>query len=901
MAVIYIENRPYEAHDGKNLLAACLSLGFDIPYFCWHPALGSVGACRQCAVKKYRDENDTSGRIVMSCMEPVADGLRISINDPEVKRFRAGVIEWLMTSHPHDCPVCDEGGECHLQDMTVMTGHDYRRYRFNKRTHNNQYLGPFVNHEMNRCIQCYRCVRFYRDYAGGRDFHVLAAHHHVYFGRHEDGILESEFSGNLAEICPTGVFTDKTLHKHYTRKWDLQSAASVCVHCGLGCNTFIGMRYGTLRRILNRYNGTVNGYFLCDRGRFGYEFVNSGKRICRIQIRSGKSGLLEPADKQAGLLHVNEITREGGIIGIGSPRASVESNFALRKLVGRQNFYSGMSAREHNLLSLIIRVMGSGAAFFPSLKECEKADAVLVLGEDVVNTAPLLALALKQAVKNKALRVLEKKSIHAWDSGSLCEIVEEEAGPLFVACPLPTKLDDAATRVYRGTPADIARLGFAIAQSINPGLPPVPGLMDEDKKLAEEIASTLRGAFKPLVVSGTGCLSEPVVEAAANIARALSDSNPGSGLFLAVPECNSFGLALLGGLPLDEAFHRAGSGNVKAAIILENDLYRRAEKRHVDQFLTNCGHVILLDSIDTATTVKADIIFPAASFAEADGTLVNNEGRAQRFYRVMEPPGDVLAGWRWLSDIMRNAGSEEANEWKNLDDIVAALVSEMPALHDMKNITLPSGYRINGQRIPRQPHRYSGRTAMEANVDVHERKPPPDFDSPLSFSMEGFRGEPPSPVIPFYWRPGWNSVQSLNKFQAEIGALYGGDPGRRILAPSPDAFAYFKQMPQAETLGRDELLFVPYRCIYGGEELSSLSPAIAERISGEFLYINEIDARQIGVGDESPVHISLSDTSVTLAVKISADIPKGTACYPVGLPGFTFIDLPVRGTIKGAG
>ena len=120
-----------------------------------------------------------------------------------------------MTNHPHDCPVCEEGGECHLQDMTLMTGHAYRRYRFKKRTFRNQYLGPFITHEMNRCIACYRCVRFYREYAGGRDFDVFAAHNHVYFGRHEDGVLENEFSGNLAEVCPTGVFDDKPFAELY--------------------------------------------------------------------------------------------------------------------------------------------------------------------------------------------------------------------------------------------------------------------------------------------------------------------------------------------------------------------------------------------------------------------------------------------------------------------------------------------------------------------------------------------------------------------------------------------------------------------------------------------------------------------------------------------------------------
>ncbi|MFZ0391957.1 MAG: 2Fe-2S iron-sulfur cluster-binding protein, partial [Calditrichia bacterium] len=156
MAKIFIDNKPFEVGAKKNLLDAIISLGLDLPYFCWHPAMGSVGACRQCAIKIFKDEKDTRGKITMACMEPAAEGTRISINDPEAREFRAGIIEWLMTNHPHDCPVCDEGGECHLQDMTVMTGHVYRRHRFHKRTYRNQNLGPFINHEMNRCIQCYR-------------------------------------------------------------------------------------------------------------------------------------------------------------------------------------------------------------------------------------------------------------------------------------------------------------------------------------------------------------------------------------------------------------------------------------------------------------------------------------------------------------------------------------------------------------------------------------------------------------------------------------------------------------------------------------------------------------------------------------------------------------------------
>ena len=301
MTKIRIDGKYYEVKPKKNLLETCLALGLDIPHFCFHPALGSVGACRLCAVKKFKDQDDTRGRIVMSCMEPVTEGLIVSIEDPEAKAFRSAVIESLMTNHPHDCPVCDEGGECHLQDMTVMTGHNYRRFDFKKRTYNNQDLGPFINHEMNRCIQCYRCIRFYRDYAGGKDLNVFASHNNVYFGRHEDGTLENEFSGNLVEVCPTGVFTDKTLNKHFTRKWDLSNAPSVCVHCSIGCNTIASERYGSLRRIMSRYNGAVNGYFICDSGRFGYEFVNEAKRIRKIRVRPEKNGKLQEADNENAL------------------------------------------------------------------------------------------------------------------------------------------------------------------------------------------------------------------------------------------------------------------------------------------------------------------------------------------------------------------------------------------------------------------------------------------------------------------------------------------------------------------------------------------------------------------------------------------------------------------------
>ncbi len=841
MITIYIDNTPHQVKEGQNLLSACLSLGFDLPYFCWHPAMHSVGACRQCAVKQFKDEKDTKGKLVMSCMTPVADGLRISIDDLEAKAFRASVIEWLMLNHPHDCPVCDEGGECHLQDMTVMTGHNYRRTRFKKRTHRNQNLGPFINHEMNRCIACYRCVRFYRNYAGGRDLDAFGCHDNVFFGRHEDGMLESEFSGNLVEVCPTGVFTDKTLKRHYTRKWDLQTAPSICVHCGLGCNTIPGERYGTLRRILNRYNHEVNGYFLCDRGRFGYEFVNSGRRIRKPLLKApsptpplkggatsslpvGHEGL-EPISKEFALKHISDILANSKkTVGIGSPRASLESNFALRSLVGPDNFYSGMSEREHSLVSLIIDILQKGPARSPSLHDVELADAVLVLGEDLTNTAPLLDLALRQAVRNKPKEAAAAMRIPAWDDNAVRNVIQDKTGPLYLATTGATKLDELASKTYRAAPEDIARLGFAIAHELSPGAPIVPGLPDDVLSLAKEIAQALKNAKRPLILAGTSLLDESIIQAAANTAWALCEIGKSAELCYAVLECNSMGVGLMGGKNLEEAFAMVQDGKADTVVILENDLYRRTDQKTVDNFLNKANHVIVIDHLLNPTSARADLVLPAGTFAESDGTLVNNEGRAQRYYQVFKPNHDIQESWEWINEIMKSTGSQQS-----FDDIINEMTSSLPGFAMIKDLAPTADFRVKGDKIPRQSHRASGRTAILANISVHEPKPPQDPDTPLSFSMEGYEGRPPASLISRYWSPGWNSVQALNKFQREVGGpLEGGDPGKRLLEPQQGARpAYFANIPSPSNLKPGDASLPKY-FIFSSEELSSYSQAVVE-------------------------------------------------------------------------
>ena len=887
MTSIIVDNRPYTVNEGQNLLAACLGAGLNLPYFCWHPAMGSVGACRQCAIKQFKDDRDQRGRLVMACMTPASDGARISIEDPEAKAFRASVVEWLMVNHPHDCPVCDEGGECHLQDMTVMTGHAYRRYRFPKRTYRNQYLGPFIKHEMNRCIQCYRCVRFYRDYAGGRDFNVFGSHDAVYFGRERDGVLENEFSGNLIEVCPTGVFTDNTLFHHYTRKWDLQSAQSICPHCSLGCNTTPGERYGILRRVVNRYNSQVNGYFICDRGRFGYEYVNSDGRIRRALLRPkhDRTGAARPEGVPDVLAAAaDRLRRARGIVGIGSPRASLEANTALRSLVGADRFFLGIGDREHRLLSTILTILRTGPVPSASIREVEESDAVLVLGEDLLNSAPRLTLGLLQSVRQQPMKRVDELKIFRWDDAAARNIVQDRRGPLFLADYRRTWFHDYATECYFAAPDDIARLGFSVAQSIGTDNSAVPNLSKEVRDRAHRIAEALTRAERPLVIAGIESGSDATIEAAANVAWTLQSIGKHPRLSFVLPDCNSLGLALLGGGTLKEAFESVRQKQADGVIVLENDLYRHTKPAEADAFFDTAKTVVAIDSFDHRTAARADILLPAATFPESDGTLVNQEGRAQRFYQVFVPEGDITESWRWLRDLARATSNQAEGlsgvaTWQTFDDAVSGTAEAVSEFAKIGEVAPSAGFRLAGQKIPRQPERYSGRTAMISHLTVHEPPPPPDPDTPLAFSMEGYRGPVASPLIPQFWTPGWNSVQALNKYQDEVGGpLHEEMPGVRLIEPVATKVPFwFTNIPPPFRPAYHRWLLLPMPALFGSEELSNRSPAIVERTSEPFISLHPSDGARLRLEEGMAIGLTLQKATYRLAVRFDSSTPPGTA------------------------
>jgi NADH-quinone oxidoreductase subunit G len=896
VATIYIDGKQYEVGAEDNLLRACLSHGLDIPYFCWHPALGSVGACRQCAVKQYRDASDKVGHLVMSCMTPSTEGTRISIADEEAKEFRANVIECLMTNHPHDCPVCEEGGHCHLQDMTVMTGHASRRYRFSKRTHKNQFLGPFINHEMNRCIACYRCVRFYKDYAGGTDLDVYGVAHNVYFGRTADGVLENEFSGNLVEVCPTGVFTDKTHGERYNRKWDMQFSPSICQGCSAGCNISPGERYGELRRIENRYNGSVNHYFLCDRGRFGYGYVNRKDRPRQPLVR--RNGSLVAAPAGDALSRAGELLRAArGIVGIGSPRASLESNFALRALVGPERFHDGHGTGEGALVRRVLEILEACPLPVATLRGIEGADAVLVLGEDVTNTAPRIALAVRQSAQGKTAAMAAERHLPEWQAAARADIGQHEKHPVFIASLAATRLDDVAAGTLRAAPVDVARLGCAVAHALDAAAPPVANLDPTAGAWAETIARALSAAKKPLIISGTGAGSAAVLQAAANVALALHARGQTGELCLIVPEVNSLGLALLTAgqdrdrCDLDAALANIERGEADTLVVLENDLYRRADRTRVDALLAHVKLIVLAHQ-SHATAANAEVVLSAGSFAESDGTVVSHEGRAQRYFKVYEPgyydPHSVIReSWQWLEELRVPDGQSR----RDFDQLTAAVAETLPELREIVKAAPNAKFRMRGLKVAREPHRYSGRTAMRANLSVHEPRQPQDADTALAFSMEGHNGTQagtrPSALIAYAWAPGWNSPQSWNKFQDEVGGpLQGGDPGIRLIEPGGGAAArYGNAIPDPFVARSGEWQALPLAHIFGSDELSARAAPLASLIPAAYVALHPADADILEAQENSTLEVSLPGETVFLPVRRRSDLPRGTVGLAVGVPG----------------
>jgi NADH-quinone oxidoreductase subunit G len=686
MPTLTIDNRKIDVPAGTKVIEAAERLGIMIPRFCFHPALGSVGACRVCAVAF--KEGPIKG-IQMSCMIDAQAGMVVSTTDAEAVDFRRHVIEFLMLNHPHDCPVCDEGGHCLLQDLTVAGGHGLRRYRGLKRTHNNQDLGPLVQHEMNRCIQCYRCSRYYQEFTGYRDLGVTGIGSRVYFGRSAPGVLESPFAGNLIDICPTGVYTDKP-SRYVGRRWDFQRQPSVCIHCSLGCNLVASARYRQVVRHEARVNLEVNGYFICDRGRYAYPYASAADRP-RQALTSATPGEMAAILAGARATIERTVERYGpeSVAVAASSRSSLETLAAVKQACSRHGWTGpAVAPTTRQALNLTTAVGCLKPALAVSMGGISAADEVLVIGADPINEAPMLALALRQ-VKRKGGRVT----------------VIDPRG-----VKLPFDFDHWAVHpsaMGAVVQAMIQQIGGRITASATGAMP--PGQMAAFPVAA--LAKRLNSSPRPVVVCGTDIVASSEITLAADLARALSRTHIKVGLFYTLVGANAFAAALTPDpiVSVAQILDQIEDGRIRLLVAVEPDLWNDfPDRSRLNAALKRLDHLVVLDYVASPLIDAAGHFIPTQPIYESGGHWINQEGRLQAADAVMSPgdsiettgdrdhpprvfdthiPGDEpLAAWQAVATL---AGESEENALQQLN---AALAAFYPA------VGLPAG-EASGQRI----------------------------------------------------------------------------------------------------------------------------------------------------------------------------------------------------------
>lgn len=660
MPRLVIDDLEVEVPKGSKVIEAAERLGIIIPRFCYHEALGSVGACRMCAVKFV--QGPFKG-VQMSCMVDAQDGMVVSTTDEEAVDFRGRIIELLMMNHPLDCPVCDEGGQCLLQDETVSGGHGIRRYRGSKRTYRDQYLGPYIQHEMNRCIHCYRCSRFYQEFAGYRDLGPLQIGDRLYFGRFSDGKLESPFSGNLVDICPTGVYTDKTA-RFKVRRWDLQRAPSLCNHCSLGCNTVGNAHYRGVMRVEARYNHDVNGYFICDAGRFGFSYSNGGaghkKRPWAARVgESVVSVQTAFARARESLGDIAEKYGPTAIAAVGSTRNSLESQCMLKRICRTRDWrgpvFFADPAKLRKTLSALEELDSEIAV---SMREIEKADFVIIAGADLLNEAGMAALALRQASRMRA------------------PIVAIDPRPVFLPCNFehipaaPGEIElYVGMLVGKAVGKDPAAFGNEAKDFYR-----APAAEHGDRELPARIASLaeqLGSSKRPVIICGTDVTRETTPAFAAGCARLLALAGRRAGLFYLLPGAGAFSSALLSGADGQAFADLVGDiekGLVRALVVVESDPFHYyPDGPRLDRAMSKLELLIAIDYFPTETVKRASIFCPASTVFETGSTFINQEGRAQfakqvhhggvpiwggehppRVYQDFVPGGDHLPAWEAL-------------------------------------------------------------------------------------------------------------------------------------------------------------------------------------------------------------------------------------------------------------
>ena len=629
MPKITIDGTEHEVEAGMTILQACEQAGKEVPRFCYHDRLSIAGNCRMCLVQMER-----SPKPVASCAMPVADGMVVYTDTPEVKKMRQGVMEFLLLNHPLDCPICDQGGECDLQDQAMAYGMDHGRYHENKRAVEDKHMGPLIKTIMTRCIHCTRCVRFSTEVAGVTDMGLIGRGENAEIVTYLDKAVSSELSGNVIDLCPVGALTSKP-YAFAARPWELKKTESVDVSDAQGCAIRVDSRGPEVMRVLPRLNEDVNEEWISDKARFCVDGLKR-QRLDRPYVRV--KGKLQPATWPEAFAAVAKAVKgkQGReIAAIAGDQADCESMLLLKELMiglGSAN----MDCRQDG--SKVDPGQRASYIFNSTIAGIEDADALLIVGANPRWEAPVLNARIRKRY------LMGKFPIAA-------------VGPA----------------VDLSYPVDWLGEGPEVLAQIAAGSHP--------------FAEILKTAERPMIIVGSGAVARPDGAAVLGLARQVAETadavtagwNGFNLLQRAASRVGGLDLGFVpgeGGMDTGRILDGAATGDVKVIYLLGAD---EIDTKDLDKpFVIYQGHH------GDAGAHVADVILPGAAYTEKDATYVNLEGRVQRGQLAVYPPGDAREDWkivRALSDAL-NA----TLPYTTLADVRRGLVKANPVFQGVDDI-----------------------------------------------------------------------------------------------------------------------------------------------------------------------------------------------------------------------
>ena len=853
------------AEPGRFLIDVAESHGVFVPRFCYHPGMESVAACRMCLV-----EVEGSRKLLPACATPVTDGMVVRTDTEPAVEAQRSVLELLLINHPLDCPICDRGGECPLQDQALNFGPGRSRYREQKRHFRKPIpLSELVLLDRERCVLCWRCVRFCREVSGDKEIELIDRGSVAQINRGPAESFDSYFSGNTIQVCPVGALTAKP-YRFLSRPWDLLTTATTCSFCAVGCPLSIERRGSEVLRAQALPNDAVNSFWNCDKGRYGHRYVSHADRLPASLIRRRDPSGVEPdtfetvawgeaLDTVAGALR-NTIAEHGreSVGFIGGSHATNEDLYAatvlFREAVGTPNldFRTFDAAFDYGLFGRG-GVVGSSAR----LEDLDHAQTILWFGPDPREELPVAFLRIRQAVGRGArLLVAHPRRI------SLCEL-----GTHLAYAP--------------GREAELVRALASAGSEI-----PECGVDRETIRAAAHSLAQQRVVFcVGQQFPGRRC--PEAWEELANWARSLERSGRAT-LLLCLPNANSQGALDMGvypglgpghrpappGLGTMEMLAGAVAGKIRFLWLMGADVLSDApDAALADAALRSGAFVVVSELFPTRTALSADVVLAAAWFAEKEGSFTNFERRMQKTNPVVPAPGGARADWHVLMDVSARLGHPRG--WCSSRDVAAEIARAVPT---------HSGYDWDLLGEPWAPVAGPPDMPPELWHPAGESGPLPVYQVAPSLEEVDGSVQAPPPRLTTSWPLRWElrAVDATRRrgWVWPIKAAAGPNPVSRPVAAVPAAPA-----APSPAGGARPLMLLVGRAIYDNGSMVSRSPDLHVVTPRPFveLHPDEVAARGLTVG--SQVTVTSAAGMVQGVLRSSTDTPPGAAYVLFDQPG----------------